>query len=392
MKTHYTLCLLALCCWLASCKKEAFEETVITPAAPQPFKINHSRAAALQSILDEFTAKGLPGAVVAIKDKEGIWEGASGFSKIETGTKLTTGFVHAGGSITKIYTATAIMKLQEDHKLDLDKPISQYLPASVASRINSADIITVRMLLNHTSGIRDYIDNTTFRLHWFNNLSQRWTVEEALSYAYNKSLLFQPGTAFSYSNNNYILLSLIISHVTGQEEAAWIRDNMLHPLHLNRTYYKIQPEYLEGLPMPNYYLDRYGDGRLQNVTLPTKVEIYSELGDGGLVATAIDFVSFMDALVNGQIVSAASYNEMKKATFNDYGLGIDIFNYQDKPQYGHSGAVFGGASLMLHFEEQQTVVFIASNTDGALVGGKTLMLYHEMKNKIGDYIASQGTR
>jgi D-alanyl-D-alanine carboxypeptidase len=144
--------------------------------------------------------------------------------------------------------------------------------------------------------------------------------------------------------------------------------------------------------MLNYYLDRYGDGRLQNVTLPTKIEIYSELGDGGLVATAIDFVSFMDALVNGQIVSAATYNEMKKATFNDYGLGIDIFKYQNKPQYGHSGAVFGGASLMLHFEEQNTVVFIASNTDGALIGGKTLMLYHEMKNKIGDYLASQDTR
>lgn len=144
--------------------------------------------------------------------------------------------------------------------------------------------------------------------------------------------------------------------------------------------------------MPNYCQDRYGDGSLQKVTLPTKVEIYSELGDGGLVATALDFVAFMDALVNGHIVSASSYNEMKKAYFNDYGLGIDMYKFQEKPQYGHSGAVFGGASLMLYFEEQQTVVFIASNTDGALVGGKTLMLYHEMKNKIGDYIASQKTQ
>jgi D-alanyl-D-alanine carboxypeptidase len=297
--------------------------------------------------------------------------------------------VHAGGSITKIYTAAAIMKLHEQNKLELDKPIATYLPASVATRIQRADIITVRMLLNHTSGIRDYIDNPTFRLHWFNNLSRRWTVEEALSYAYDRPLQFEPGSAFAYSNNNYVLLSLIISQVTGQEEALWIRDAILTPQNLNRTYYKVQPEYLEGLAMPNFYLDRYGDGRLQNVTLPTKVEIYSELGDGGLVATAIDFVSFMDALVKGQIVSMESYKEMKKAHFNDYGLGIDIFKYQDKPQYGHSGAVFGGASLMLYFEEQETVVFIASNTDGALVGGKALMLYHEMKNKIGNYLASQ---
>ncbi|MDO1449056.1 serine hydrolase domain-containing protein [Rhodocytophaga aerolata] len=388
MKTVNILFLLAGWFFFTGCKKEAFEGMILALPSPQPFNQNHSKANDLQAILDEFTAKGLPGAVVAIRDKEGVWEGTSGLAKIETGTRLRPGFVHAGGSITKIYTAAAIMKLQELNKLQLDKAITNYLPANVSTRITRADSITVRMLLNHTSGIRDYIDNTTFRMRWFNNLAQGWTAEEALSYAYDQPLLFRLGSGFSYSNNNYMLLSLIITQVTGQEEAAWMKEHIFDPLQLSRTYYKIQPGYLEGLSMPNYYLDRYGDGRLQNVTLPTKVEIYSELGDGGLVATAIDFVHFMDMLVNGQIISSASYNEMKKAYFNDYGLGIDIYKFQNKPQYGHSGAVFGGASLLLYFEEQETVVFIASNTDGALIGGKTLMLYHSMKNKIGDYIAS----
>jgi D-alanyl-D-alanine carboxypeptidase len=392
MKTLLTRILLVLMCCLAGCTNKAFEEALDQKPIPQPYKIDHSRAEDLQAILAKYTAKGLPAAVLAIKDNEGVWEGSSGFAKIENGTKLSPGFVHAAGSITKIYTATAILMLQEQGKLGLDNPIADYLPALVASKISKSGTITVRMLLNHSSGIPDYIDNPNFRLKWFNKLAEGWPADDALAYAYNKPLLFEPGTAFAYSNNNHMLLSLMIAHVSGQEEAAWMRDNIFVPLNLQKTYYKIQPEYLEGLPMPNYYLDRYGGGRLQNVTLPTKVEIYSELGDGGLVATALDFVHFMDALVKGQIISMASYNEMKTAAFNDYGLGIDIYRYQDLPQYGHSGAVFGGASLLLYFQEQATTVYIASNTDGALVGGKTLMLYHEMKNEIGDYMASQAKR
>ncbi|WP_224995643.1 serine hydrolase [Cesiribacter sp. SM1] len=392
MKTQHTFILLLMICCMASCTNKTFEEALLSPPTPQPFKADHSRAGDLQAILDKYTAKGLPAAVVAIKDDEGVWEGSSGFAKIENGTKLSPGFVHAGGSITKIYTATAIMMLQEQGRLRLDDPITQYLPPSVTAGISNADRITVRMLLNHSSGIPDYIDNPHFRLQWFNNLSRGWTASDALSYACNKPLLFEPGTAFSYSNNNYMLLSLMIAHVSGQEEAAWMRDHIFLPLNLERTYYKIQPEYLEGLPMPNYYLDRYGDGRLQNVTLPTKMEIYSELGDGGLVASALDFVYFMDALVKEQLISTDSFNEMKTATFNDYGLGIDIYRYQELPQYGHSGAVFGGASLLLYFEEQDATIFIASNTDGTLIGGKTLMLYHEMKNEIGDYLALQAKR
>jgi D-alanyl-D-alanine carboxypeptidase len=244
------------------------------------------------------------------------------------------------------------------------------------------------MLLNHTSGIPDYIENFNFKLHWFNNLTQKWTANEALAYAYDKPLLFKPGSQFSYSNTNYILLSFLLEHVTRQAEGEWLQQNILKPLQLNRTYYKTQPEYLSQLPMPNYYLDRYGDGRHQNITAAAKTEIVSELGDGGLVATAQDFVTFLDALAKGKIISEASFNQMKTPAFNDYGLGIDIFKFKDKPAYGHSGAVLGGSALLLYFPDKQTTVFIGSNTDADLVPGKTFFLYHDMKNKIGDYIAA----
>ncbi len=379
--------ILGICC-LSACETEAMQETILTPTV-QPFQTNHPKAQTLQAIIDEYTQKGLPGIVVAIKDKEGIWEGTSGFAKIETNQKLTPGFIHTGGSVTKIYAATAILKLQEQQLLSIDKSITAYLPPEVAAKISNATDITVRMLLNHTSGIPDYVDNVNFKLRWFNDLSKKWNAEDALAYAHHKPLLFKPGTQFSYSNNNYILLSIIINHLTNTQEGQWIKTHLLDPLHLDRTYYKAQPEYLTQLAMPNYYLDRYGDGRLQNITLGAKTEISSELGDGGLVATGLNFVSFLDALVHGKIVSPGSYNEMQTPYLNDYGLGIDIFKFKDKPAYGHSGAILGGAALLLYFKESDTSLFIGCNTDADLVTGKTFFLYHEMKNKIGDFIASQ---
>jgi D-alanyl-D-alanine carboxypeptidase len=387
MKRIKSIIILLLVLSLSSCEKEGFEEPLLAPT-PQPFKANHSKAAAIQAIIDEYTQKGVAGIVVALKDKEGVWEGTSGFAKIEGNQKLTPGYVHTGGSITKTYTATAILKLQELNLIALDKPISNYLPTGVAGKITNADAITVRMLLNHTSGIPDYIENLNFKLHWFNDLRKPWTAEDAMAYAYHKPLLFKPGNQFSYSNSNYILLSLMIAHVTGKAEGEWLADNILNPLQLDRTYYKTQPGYLAQLPMPNYYLDRYGDGRLQNITAGAKTEIYSELGDGGLVATGLDFVSFMDALVHGKIISEASYNQMKTPAYNDYGLGIDIFTFKEKPAYGHSGAIIGGSALLLYFEEAETTLFIGSNVDGDLVPGKTFFLYHEMKNKISELIAT----
>lgn len=388
MKSQKLLLTITLTCILFSCKKAQLQPPD-NQAFSQPFKVNHSKSAAIQTIIDEYTKKGIPGIAVAIKDQEGIWEGASGVAKIESQEKLTTGFVHAGASITKTYTATAILLLEEQGLVNLDHSITQYLPASVTSKINNASAITVRMLLNHTSGIPDYISDTNFRLHWQNDLSQGWTADEALSYIYNKPLLFTPGTDFTYSNTNYILLSLLIEHVTKKKEGVWLEEQLLNKADLKHTYYKVQKGYLEGLPMPNYYFDIYSDGRLQNITTPTKVEIYSELGDGGLVATPIDFVSFMDHLINGKIITPASLNKMKSFGKGEYGLGLETgYNYKNKVQYGHMGAVLGGASLLLYFEEQQTSLFIASNIDASLFTSNTLMLYHEMKNKISEYVAS----
>jgi len=372
---------------LFSCEKEAYEGPIQTPIS-QPFKVNHSKAAEIQKIMDKYTQKGLPGIVVGLKDAEGLWEGTSGYAKIENKQKLTPGLVHANGSLTKMYTAACILKLKEQNKIDLEKPITTYLPTSIASNITDADKITVKMLLSHTSGIPNYKDDVNFTLKWFNDFTRNWTWEEALAYSYNKPTRFTPGTQYFYADVNYMLLSVILTQITHTQPGEFLRDAILEPLGLKHTYYKIQPEYLEHLPMPNYYLDRYGDNRLQNISLPNKQELYMEQGEGGLVASALDYVSFMEALATGKIISPATFTLMKTPVLNDYGLGLGNYEYQGKKQVGHSGALIGVSSLMLYLEEQKTAVFIATNMNTDMIGGPTAALYYEMRNEIANYLAS----
>jgi D-alanyl-D-alanine carboxypeptidase len=370
------------------CSKEIFKQPIAAQKFPQPFKSDHSLGQKIDEIIKVYAQKGVPGISVAISNPEGLWEGGAGQASIEDQLPMTNGLVHAGGSVTKTYTATAVLKLSEQGKLQLDTKISDLLPSSIKSKLQNTSAITVRMLLSHRSGIPDYISDTDFKLHWYNDLSQRWTLDQILSLV-NKKKYQQPDAGFHYSNTNYVLLSKILEQVSGTEESRWMAQNIFQPLALDHTFYRNGADFLDQFAMPNYYLDRFGDGRLQNVSVPTKVEIYSEYGDGGIVATSLDFVKFMDGLVNGRILSAGNVELMRTPTLNsEYGLGLDIFNYQKKVQFGHQGAVFGGSSLLLHFSEQKTSLFIAANCDATLVGGKTLQFYHEMKNKICDLIAN----
>jgi D-alanyl-D-alanine carboxypeptidase len=379
---------LGLASSLFSCQKESFDAPLPAPVV-QPYRADHPWAADLQSILDEYTRKGLPGVVVAIKTPQGTWEGTSGYAKIETNTKLQPGYVHPSASLTKPYFAAAILRLREQSKLELDQPITRYLPTSVTAKIKQADEVTVRMLLDHTSGIPDYSDDVNFQLHWYNQFTRTWSWQDALAVVEGKPLLFTPGSNYSYCNTDYLLLAQMVNHLTGTKEGEYLRDNVLRPAGLTYTYYKVQPGYLGGLPLPNLYLDRYGNGNLENVTKPGLTQTKSETAEGGVVATALDFALFMDALAHGRIISPASYAEMKMPNKRDYGLGLGSYDYLNKHQYGHSGGIMGAACMMLYCEEQDASVFIGCNVDTDLNPGKTPQLYYEMRNKIIENIVAR---
>ena len=138
-------------------------------------------------------------------------------------------------SITKMYTATAVLLLVEDGLIDLDARISQYLPESVYGSIPNGDQATVRQLLGHTSGIKNFSSNLAYDLDFFNDPKGSYPPERLLSYLHGQSPFSSPGTSYFYSNANYLLLALIMDHVTEKGHASVISERILQPLGLRTT-------------------------------------------------------------------------------------------------------------------------------------------------------------
>ncbi len=172
--------------------------------------------------------KGVSAAV--IMPSHGTWTGVSGVS--HDTVEITSDMLFGIASITKNYTAPLILKLAEEGRLTLEDSLHEWLP----SYENIDSTITIRQLLNMTSGIYDYInDNSSFNYIIRSDLTRLWTPEEILTLLVGAPN-FPPGTAFRYSSTNYILLGMIINEVTGSMISVEFRNRFLDPLDLNRTY------------------------------------------------------------------------------------------------------------------------------------------------------------
>src|SRR5690606_30924443 len=147
---------------LSGCYRMELEVPGETCTSSDMINVSHPKSTELQYKLDQIKGLGVPGAVIALKDGNGTWASTSGSSKIETKTPMEICHLQFGQSVAKTYVATAILKLYEEEKIDLDEKISAYLPQPVTSGIANAEVATVRMLLNHTSGIAEYNDKPNY--------------------------------------------------------------------------------------------------------------------------------------------------------------------------------------------------------------------------------------
>ena len=378
--------------FISACSVEEQVLVVSDCASNLPSAPDHSLKAPLQAIMDKYVKRGLPGAVIGIKDQEGYWVGTAGFAQLETQTRMEPCQVHLGYSVTKTFTATAVMRLVEQGKMELDRTIQTYLPDKIANNIPGRDKITVRQLLNHTSGLPDFFDMLSWQSDWLSNPSKIRTKEANLETIYNKSLRFEPGTDWQYSNTNYLLLAFIIEHVTKQNHAQVLKELVLDRANLN-IYYKIQPAYLEELPLPNFYSDRFANGNLENITRAhVNTYGYSDNGSGGIAAAPADFMFFLDALRKGLIVSGTSLQQMqqwvkgKHSADWEYGLGFEYYQYGGgQAELGHGGTGIGGRTLLLHSPDNDITFFIATN-----LGGETsvqqIILTSEFLNETAEFL------
>jgi D-alanyl-D-alanine carboxypeptidase len=346
----------------------------------------YSKAAAVQSIMKQYTGEGLPGAVIAIyTEKEGWWAHTEGYARTEDKTPMELHHLQYLQSVSKTYMATAILKLHEQDKIDLDAPMTAYLSAAYSQYIKNADKITVRMLLNHTSGVPEYISDPEYVSLVIQHPLTVPKIEDCLRYLADEEPQFPPDSRYKYTNTNFLLLAMIADTQTG-DHAVYIDENILKPLGLKNTYYRNDPGYLDYENLVDSYWDVLNTGVPANVTLMQRANVASLKGDDGIVCTPTDAVLFLKGLMEGRLLKESSMEHMKTWVKNEsgnpvYGMGLSYFAQGGIIGYGHGGGGIGAGCLLLYVPSKKTYVFIATNV-GVLIAGKLPYKADAMKNKI----------
>lgn len=236
--------------------------------------------------------------------------------------------------------------------------------------VNNARASTVRMLLNHTTGIADVIDDQQFYLVVLNDPSRKWKPDELIRYVYGDQAEFPAGTDATYSNTNFLLLVMVMEKATGQDHAKLLREKILDPLRLSKTAYY----WHDALPANTAqgYFDLYNNGTLLNMT---NYNTGSGNGYGGLYSNVYDLQTFIEALVRDKsILTAPKLAEMLTFTApvedanRANGLGIFKDFLERAPNeyaYGHRGRDLGYTADMYWFPEQDytMVYFVNYGTD-----------------------------
>ena len=332
------------------------------PESWDPARNDHPGGSAFQSLLDEYVREGLPGVVLLVRTTEGQWNGAGGYARVETSENMSPTHRHHAASVSKMYTATAVLLLAEDGLIDLDAGIRDYLPERVWGPIPNAGEATVRQLLGHTSGIPDFTGDLRYDLDFLNDPLGSYPPERLLSYLRRQSPIFSPGRGYFYSNANYFLLALIMDQVAGGSHAQVISRRILGPLNLEATYYRNEPGYPDPPGLVNSYQDLAGDGRLMNVSDMTVHASETFFGNAGMIASSADFAAFIEGLLAGRLLGPEMLSTMQEwGERSRYGLGLNYIETPFGPGIGHSGGDTGVLSQVRRFPDLDATLVLLSN-------------------------------
>jgi D-alanyl-D-alanine carboxypeptidase len=336
-------------------------------ASGQPAAIPAHR---LQARLDALRARGsLPGVSVAIVWDDGrVWTGTSGSADVAAGRSLTKDSGFALASISKTFTAAVVLQLVEEGRLKLDAPVAPLLPAY---RLNRR--ITVRMLLDHTSGLPDFFFNPTIDARLQSKPDATWTAQDSWALVARKRP--RPGTVWAYSNTNYLLLGELVQAVTGRSLAREVRTRLLAPLGLTDTWYQVVEKPRTSLTR-GYRVVATASGGVRDVAvarasdvMPFRSVISAAGGAGSIASTALDTARWMQAFAGGRVLSPTMQAAMLADIANTrklhpeipYGLGIQRVELDGHPALGHSGRYLGYRNVVRYLPDEGLTIAVLTN-------------------------------
>jgi CubicO group peptidase (beta-lactamase class C family) len=308
----------------------------------------------------------VPGLSIAVVyDQELVWSKAYGFRDLEAEIPATPSTVYRIGSITKLFTSTAILQLRDAGKLRLDDPVSLYLPwFSVPNPFPDAPEITIRHLLTHTSGLSREADFPYWTDHVFptqKDLAETVPEQDAIN---------PPENTYHYSNLGMSLLGEIVTEVSGQPWADYVQENILTPLGMLSSSTAPDGELLQRMATP--YMIEGPDGT-------RKPMAYYDAGAiapaGGIVSTVEDLgrfasLQFRDGPAGGdQVLKGSTLREMQRVhwVYDSFsggrGLGFAVTRRDDKTFVGHGGSIGGDVTNLLMVPDEKIAVMVAINAD-----------------------------
>jgi len=314
----------------------------------------------LQTTLDSLRrAIGARGATAAVIFPDGrVWTGASG--EAWAGRAATPATLFELGSITKTYSAALILRLAIAGRLTLDDTLARFLPD-----FPNARGVTLRQLLNHTSGIFNVTEDARYIPALIQNPARRWTAEDQFQFV--GAPTFAPGTGWRYSNTGYLLLGLVAQQVGGANVVTLIRRELLTPLGLSHTFF--EPDDTVSTEKAHAFVDVNKDGTAEDLSalIPRTAFITAAWTAGAITATAENAARWMRALHEGPLLDQRSRAEMqttvKRPDGNRHGLGLLIIGEGPTMLSGHLGNSAGFSAAAFHAPALGITVALLTNAD-----------------------------
>jgi D-alanyl-D-alanine carboxypeptidase len=352
-------------------------------AAQKPGRASGDSHAGTRAAVDALVRGGTVGVVARAEGPGGsrAWTDTAGVGDLRTGRERSAQDRFRIGSLTKTFTATVLLQLEAEGRLDLDDRVEKWLPGVVTGHGHDGSRVTLRQLLQHTSGIHDYTSDpefgqqrfgVAFLEHRYDSLPARRLVEIAMGHAPD----FEPGAKWQYSNTNYVLAGMVVEKATGRSYESEIERRVLSPLRLRAT---SVPHDEVRLPRPS----SRAYSRLSADPAATKTYDVTELNPtlagaaGGMISSTADLNRFYRALLTGKLLPEQQLKEMTTTVplgdeVPGAGYGLGIFEQKlscGKKVWGHTGGIHGSLTHAVTTGDGRKSLALHLNSDWG--GGDT---------------------
>ncbi|MGW0838662.1 serine hydrolase domain-containing protein [Streptomyces sp. NPDC002787] len=336
---------------------------------------------ATQAAMDAAVAAGVPGVVAEVRDTRGVWKGTSGVADLTTRQPRGADDSFRTGSVTKSLVATVMLQLQAEGRVDLDATVDHYLPGLVRGNGHDGTRITVRQLMNHTSGIFNFTEDATFAkkvlgIDFLETRYDDWTPQQVIALALRNPPQFEPGTSWRYSNTNYLLIGLILEKVTGRPYAEEVERRVTRPLGMRATYFPGRDPHVPA-PTRHYSTFTEDPGRTYDVTELNPSWAWAA---GEMVTDSADLNRFYTALLGGRLLRPAQLRQMTSTVSTEGNLpsqryGLGLIEYETTcgvKVWGHSGGIHGSSTQAFGTRDGRHMITLNFNGDW-VGGGKTVV-------------------